>query len=237
MKNTLKIVRIHNELLGTYGDQGNAEVLQFRAKARSIEAHVVDVSYLEDLPIDGDIYLMGGAEDSAQLLSLEALQRDQNLQLALNNGAVLLAVCAGFQIIGNSFEAAGRRMPGLGLLDVESISGGSMGRKRFVGDVKIESEIVGCELTGFENHAGYTTLGVDVKPLGRVIVGNGNGDGKFDGATKGNIYGTYLHGPVLARNPEFADFLLSRAMGKEIAPFEDLLATKYAIWRRKVIRK
>jgi len=236
MSKSLKIVRIHNELLGTYGDQGNADVLAFRAKARFVEARVLDVSYLDVMPTDGDIYLMGGAEDAAQLLSLEALRRDNNLRVALDRGAVLLAICAGFQIIGNSFEASGKKVAGLGLLNIDSASGANIGKKRFVGDIKIKSEVVGCELTGYENHAGYTTLGVGVQPLGSVIVGHGNGDDKYDGAVSGNIFGTYLHGPVLARNPEFADLLLSRALGESFAPFNDPLATQYAEWRRKVTK-
>ena len=236
MSTSLKIVRIHNELLGTYGDQGNADVLSFRAKARSVEAGVLDVSYLDVMPTDGDIYLMGGAEDAAQLLSLEALQRDNNLQVAVERRAVLLAICAGFQIIGNSFEASGKKVAGLGLLNIDSASGANIGKKRFVGDIKIKSEVVGCELTGFENHAGYTTLAAGVQPLGSVTVGHGNGDDKYDGAVSGNIFGTYLHGPVLARNPEFADLLLSRALGEPLEPFNDHLATQYAEWRRKVTK-
>jgi len=236
MSTSLKIVRIHNELLGTYGDQGNAVVLAFRAKARSVEAGVLDVSYLDVMPTDGDIYLMGGAEDAAQLLSLEALQRDNNLQAALERGAVLLAICAGFQIVGNTFEASGKKVAGLGLLHVDSASGANIGKKRFVGDIKIKSDVVGCELTGFENHAGYTTLAEGVQPLGSVVAGHGNGDDKYDGAVSGNIFGTYLHGPVLARNPEFADLLLSRALGEPLEPFNDPLATQYAEWRRKVTK-
>ena len=236
MSKSLNFVRIHNELLGTYGDQGNADVLAFRAKARSIDARVHDVSYLDVIPTDGDIYLMGGAEDAAQLLSLEALQRDNNVQAALERGAVLLAICAGFQIIGNSFEASGKKVAGLGLLNIDSASGANIGKKRFVGDIKINSDVVGCELTGFENHAGYTTLGQGVQSLGSVVVGHGNGDDKNDGAVSGNIFGTYLHGPVLARNPEFADLLLSRALGEPLEPFNDPLAIKYAEWRRKVTK-
>ena len=236
MSKSLKIVRIHNELLGTYGDQGNADVLAFRAKARAIGARVIEVSYLDVMPTDGDIYLMGGAEDAAQLLSLEALQRDNNLQTALDRGAVLLAICAGFQIIGKSFEVSSKKVTGLGLLNVDSTSGTNIGKKRFVGDIKIRSEVVGCKLTGFENHAGYTILGAGVQPLGSVIVGHGNGDDKNDGAVSGNIFGTYLHGPVLARNPEFADLLLSRAVGEALEPYEDSLATRYSQFCSNVIK-
>ena len=138
----IKIVRIHNELLGTYGDQGNAEVLSFRAKFHGITTTIVDVNYNDSLPTNGDIYLLGGAEDAAQLLSLEALRRDDNLEvlnLAIERGAVILAVCAGFQIIGNKFWANGQEVNGLGLLDVVS----TPGDKRLVGDIKTISTVLG----------------------------------------------------------------------------------------------
>jgi len=230
----IKIVRIHNELLGTYGDQGNAEVLEFRAKFHGITANIVDVSYNDDLPTNGDIYLLGGAEDAAQLLSLEALQRGDNLgilQMAIERGAVILAVCAGFQIIGNRFVANGQEVDGLGLLDVTSVPSD----KRFVGDIKTTSSVLGFGLTGFENHMGRTILGPTAQAFGKVITGHGNGDSKYDGAVSGNIFGTYMHGPILARNPEFADLLLTRATGRKYAQITDPLALKYATWRRKVI--
>ena len=230
----IKIVRIHNELLGTYGDQGNAEVLEFRAKFHGITANIVDVTYNDDLPTNGDIYLLGGAEDAAQLLSLEALQRGDNLSIlhmAIERGAVILAVCAGFQIIGNRFVANGQEVDGLGLLDVTSVPGD----KRFVGDIKTTSSVLGFELTGFENHMGRTILGPTAQAFGKVITGHGNGDSKYDGAVDGNIFGTYMHGPILARNPEFADLLLTRATGRKYAQITDPLALKYATWRRKVI--
>ena len=137
----IKIVRIHNELLGTYGDQGNAEVLAFRAKFHGITANIVDVTYNDELPTNGDIYLLGGAEDAAQLLSLEALQRGDNLStlhMAIERGAVILAVCAGFQIIGNKFVANNQEVDGLGLLDVISVPGD----KRFVGDIPIRTAVL-----------------------------------------------------------------------------------------------
>jgi lipid II isoglutaminyl synthase (glutamine-hydrolysing) len=230
----IKIVRIHNELLGTYGDQGNAEVLAFRAKFHGITANIVDVTYNDDLPTNGDIYLLGGAEDAAQLLSLEALQRGDNLStlhMAIERGAVILAVCAGFQIIGNKFFANGQEVDGLGLLDVISVPGD----KRLVGDIKTTSSVLGFELTGFENHMGRTILGPTAQAFGKVITGHGNGDSKYDGAVNGNIFGTYMHGPILARNPEFADLLLTRATGRKYAQITDPLALKYATWRRKVI--
>ena len=229
----INVVRIHNELLGTYGDRGNAEVLEFRGRYLGITANILDVTYKDSIPTNGDIYLLGGAEDAAQILSLEALKRDEEtINLVLERGAVFLAVCAGFQILGNSFYADGKEFKGLGLLDVDS----TPGDKRYVGDIKTEFTGMDFDLTGFENHAGKTVLGPNATPLGRVKVGNGNGDGKFDGAISGNIFGTYLHGPILARNPEFADLLLNRAIGRKFTTFEDPVATKYATWRRRVTK-
>ena len=154
------------------------------------------------------------------------------MQGAIERGAVVLAVCAGFQIIGNSFWANGQEVEGLGLLDVKSVPG----KKRFVGDVKSKSTVLGLELTGFENHAGKTILGNNAKPFAKVSIGHGNGDGKYDGAVDGNVFGTYMHGPILARNPEFADLLLTRATGRKYSQISDPLATQYATWRRKVTK-
>jgi CobQ-like glutamine amidotransferase family enzyme len=228
----LEIIRIHNELMGTYGDRGNADILKFRASIAGIRSSVTDISYSQVIPRTADIYLLGGAEDAAQVLSHAALAKSKALNSAVAKGAVVLAVCAGFQIIGNSFVANDERYSGLGLLDVQT----SAGKKRLVGDIAIESEFFDANLTGFENHSGITTLGKSVMPLGKVIVGNGNGAGDVDGAVFGNVFGTYLHGPVLARNPEFADLLLERAAGEPIKVVRDELADRYAKWRRAAIK-
>ena len=224
----LKIVRIHNELLGTYGDRGNADVLAYRAGFNGIVAHIVDVSFRDSLPTDGDMYLLGGAEDAAQVLSCEALKGFDFSE------KVVLAVCAGFQIIGKSYYAHGVEQTGLGLIDMETIPG----TQRYVGDIKISSDVVGADLTGFENHGGQTLVNFnnEITPLGRVITGHGNGSTGVDGAVVGNIFGTYLHGPVLARNPEFADLLLERAVGHVLPRVSDPLADEYAQWRRAAIK-
>ena len=228
----LEIIRIHNELMGTYGDRGNADILKFRASIAGIRSSVTDISYSQVIPRTADIYLLGGAEDAAQVLSHAALAKSKALNSAVAKGAVVLAVCAGFQIIGNSFVANDERYSGLGLLDVQT----SAGKKRLVGDIAIESEFFDANLTGFENHSGITTLGKSVMPLGKVVVGNGNGVADVDGAVFGNVFGTYLHGPVLARNPEFADLLLERAAGEPIKVVRDELADRYAKWRRAAIK-
>jgi CobQ-like glutamine amidotransferase family enzyme len=228
----LEIIRIHNELMGTYGDRGNADVLKFRASIAGVKSRVTDISYRQVLPRTADIYLLGGAEDAAQALSYSALAKSKALNSVVTKGAVVLAVCAGFQIIGNSFVANDEKYSGLGLLDVNTIPG----KKRLVGDISIDSEFFDENLTGFENHSGVTTLGKSVMPFGKVIVGSGNGVGDVDGAVSGNIFGTYLHGSVLARNPEFADLLLERAVGEPIKVIHDQLADQYARWRRAAIK-
>ena len=228
----LEIIRIHNELLGTYGDRGNAEVLKFRAELRRIKARVIDVSYLDPLPRSGDIYLLGGAEDAAQLLSLTALRKGSHLAHAASKGAVILAVCAGFQIIGATYRTRDQEFEGLGLLDVTTVPGD----RRLVGDIAIRSPLFAEPMTGFENHSSLTYLGEGVQSFGTVIAGNGNGVAGLDGAMSINVFGTYLHGPVLARNPEFTDLLLERALGESISGVDDELADQYAKWRRAVIK-
>jgi len=226
----MKIIRIHNELLGTYGDRGNADVLAYRAGLAGISATVVDISYRDGIPHDGDIYLLGGAEDAAQILSCNALSGG-SLHGAVEKGAVVLAICAGFQILGKSFYANGEEQRGLGLLNVTTVPG----TQRYVGDIKIHSDLLGIDLTGFENHGGKTLLGAGAESFGSEIVGHGNGETGVDGAISGNIFGTYLHGPVLARNPEFADLLLSRAHGAPVKVV-DPLADHYAALRRSVVK-
>lgn len=228
----LEIIRIHNELLGTYGDRGNADVLKFRAALRKVKVKITDISYLEPLPRAGDIYLLGGAEDAAQLLSLTALRKGSVLARSAQKGAVVLAICAGFQILGSKYVTREEEVTGLGLLDVTTVPGD----RRLVGDIAIQTELFDFPLTGFENHSSVTTLGTEAKPFGRVIQGNGNGVSALDGAIANNVFGTYLHGPVLARNPEFADLLLERALGIPMARVDDELAQQYAKWRRTLVK-
>jgi len=228
----LEIIRIHNELLGTYGDRGNADVLAFRAKLAGVKTRITDIAYPDELPSDGDIYLLGGAEDAAQALSLEAMKKKMALNKAVKKGAVVLAICAGFQIVGTTYVSRDEKIAGLGLLDVDT----EPGNRRLVGDISVQTDFITPALTGFENHSGVTTLGSDAQPFGRVLVGNGNGDAGVDGAVAGNVFGTYLHGPVLARNPEFADLLLERATSTTLTVVNDELADRYAKWRRDVTK-
>jgi len=217
-ESALRIVWIYPDLLSTYGDQGNALILAYRAAARGHRVERIDVRSDQTVPMDADIYLIGGGEDRPQRLAAERLRRDPGLGRAADRGAAILAVCAGFQLLGHTFydEQEGV-LPGLGLIDATS----HRGTVRCVGEVVADPDpgltVGGASLptlTGFENHMGTTLLGPGVRALGTVRVGNGNGAGAgTDGAYVGKIAGTYLHGPVLARNPALADLLLGWADG------------------------
>jgi CobQ-like glutamine amidotransferase family enzyme len=210
----LRVAVVFPDLLGTYGDGGNGLILARRAEWRGHRTELLQA--VSDRPVpDADLYCLGGGEDGPQVRAARTLIDDGTLAARVEDGAVVLAVCAGFQIVGRSFPGAdGAAHEGLGLLDMETVKGQG---PRAVGEVVAEP--VGLPelavLTGFENHGGRTTLGPGTVALGQVSHGVGNGDGG-EGAVSGRVVGTYLHGPVLARNPGLADLLLSWALGVEV---------------------
>ena len=231
----LTIVRLYHDLLGTYGDQGNAEILIHRAKARNLDVELVEVTPGMAVPRSADIYLLGGGEDGPQSAALEMLKSDGGLNYAAAGGATVLAICAGFQIIGSALpDANGQMTSGLGLVDAETIYDSS---PRSVGELVIEPNRGGLPiLTGFENHQGLTRLGKDMPPLGLVRSGVGNGFNKQEGVWHGNVFGSYMHGPVLARNPELADAVLQSAVGP-MPEFEDHFAEAFAQERRNTLTR
>lgn len=216
----LDVVLVYPELLGTYGDRGNATALAHRGRARAIDVRVLETGLHEPVPRQGDIYLIGGGEDAAMLLAWNHLNRDRALVSAIAAGAACLGVCAGYQLLAQDFTGPdGTTREGLGVLDVSSrrLTG-----DRAVGEVLAES--TGAPdlgfLTGFENHQGDARLGPDACPLGRLVRGRGNGDRRTEGAVQGNVVGTYLHGPALVRNDGLADHLLRVAVG-DLPPMID----------------
>jgi lipid II isoglutaminyl synthase (glutamine-hydrolysing) len=214
----LVIVHVYPDLLGTYGDRGNVLALVHRAAARGVAARVIDVPVEKALPSDGDIYVLGGGEDSAQLLAARSLLADRGAHRVLGRRPCL-AVCAGFQILARRFEDAdGRPQPGLGVLDVTC----ARLEARAVGEIVTEPEDLPDvpTLTGYENHRGTAVLGSQARPLGRLVAGIGNGCRRWEGAVQGRTLATYLHGPVLVRNPALADHLLTWVMG-ELPAFDD----------------
>ncbi|WP_239331690.1 type 1 glutamine amidotransferase [Frankia sp. CiP3] len=217
-----RIALIYPELLGTYGDGGNAVVLAQRLRWRGLAAEVIDVPAGEVVPGGCDIYLLGGGEDAPQVLAADGLRRSTSLLRAVNEGAVVLAVCAGYQVIGASFPAGDGVHDGLGLVDVETRRSFDPADQpappRVVGDIVVEptSDLGLPVLLGYENHAGRTRrlAGGRGRPLGVVRKGVGNGTiDQTDGIVDHHVIGTYLHGPVLAQNPALADLLLSWVHG------------------------
>jgi lipid II isoglutaminyl synthase (glutamine-hydrolysing) len=228
MSGPLRVAVVFPDLLGTYGDGGNGLILTRRAQWRGHDAELLQAPSDHPLP-EADIYCLGGGEDGPQVRAARTLSDDGMLNRRVCEGAVVLAVCAGFQVVGRSFPGAdGEPHEGVGLLDIETVKGTG---PRAVGEVVSEAATdrgaPGLPtLTGFENHGGRTTLGADAAPLAHVTagVGNGGGDGT-EGALAGRIVGTYLHGPVLARNPALADLLLGWALGgAELGPLDDAAA-------------
>ncbi|MDN5569748.1 MAG: glutamine amidotransferase [Propionibacteriaceae bacterium] len=221
MTDPVKIVLVYQSLLGIYGDQGNSLVLAQRLRWRGLDAEVVRVEPGQPLPPDGAIYLLGGGEDNAQTTAVRELTKDGSLFSAVDAGAVLFAVCAGYQICGQTFTIGetDEVREGLGLLDVTT----RRGENRAVGEILTRwTKPDGTEsiLSGFENHGGYTRLGPDATPLARVERGIGNAGDGTEGAVAGRVIGTYPHGPVLARNPELADHLLELALDRPLEPLD-----------------
>jgi CobQ-like glutamine amidotransferase family enzyme len=207
----LRLVWVYPDLLSTYGDRGNVLLLERRARLRGIPVEVVEVNSDQRVRRDGDVYLMGGGEDLPQTLATRRLLADRGLHEAASRGAVVFAVCAGYQMLGMEFGGADDApVEGLGLLDIRS----GRGERRSVGEIvaDVDPGLNVGRLTGFENHQGVTRLGPRVRPLATAVLGTGNGDGT-EGAYAGRVLGTYLHGPALVRNPNLADLLLYWAAG------------------------
>lgn len=207
------------DIMGTYGDGGNATVLRQRLRLRGIAAEIIEITLDDPVPDSLDLYTLGGAEDYAQRLATTHLIRHPGLQRAAGRGAPVLAICAAIQVLGHWYEtSAGERVDGVGLLDLTT----SPQPSRTIGELVTSPLPSGltAPLTGFENHRGGTVLGTSAAPLGVVKRGAGNrlGDG-VDGAVQGSVFATYMHGPCLARNPEFADLLLGTVVG-ELAPLD-----------------
>jgi CobQ-like glutamine amidotransferase family enzyme len=235
MSRSLRVAVVYPDLLGTYGDGGNGLILARRAEWRGLAVELLQAPSDASLP-EADIYCLGGGEDGPQVRAARTLLDDGVLARRVAQGAVVLAVCAGFQVAGESFPGAeGQPHEGLALLPVTTAK---VALPRAVGEVVAEP--VGIEgldtLTGFENHGGRTTLNEGAQPLATVVRGVGNGDGR-EGAVAGRVLGTYLHGPVLARNPSLADLLLSWALdGETLAPLDDRAAESLRLERLDAAR-
>ena len=218
----IRIGHLLPELMNIYADRGNVECLAQRCRWRGLEAEVVKLNAGRAFaPDEVDIILIGGGQDRQQILASQALQQSTGdaLRACVDDGAVVLAVCGGYQLMGRSYrDASGALLPGVGLLDVETVHPGPQ-VPRCIGNVaaRWRDQV----LVGFENHGGRTYLGAGQAPLARVEYGHGNnsGDGT-EGAQSGNVFGTYLHGSLLPKNPAFADHLLACALARRGRPDE-----------------
>jgi CobQ-like glutamine amidotransferase family enzyme len=217
----MKIVvgHLYPDYLNIYADRGNIAVLARRAAWRGHELDVRAVSVREPVrPGEHDLLYVGGGQDREQALVADDLSaKAESVREAVAGGAALLAVCGGYQLLGRSYrDLRGADLPGIGLFPLETVAGA----RRMIGDVLLECELepgVRRTLAGFENHAGRTYLDEGAEPLGRVVAGFGNdGESGWEGCRVGRAVGTYLHGPLLPRNPWFADWLLAQALAHRL---------------------
>jgi lipid II isoglutaminyl synthase (glutamine-hydrolysing) len=240
-ESTVDIGLLLPDVLGTYSDAGNATILAQRLRWRGIPAEIHRIT-ARDVPLAScAVYVLGGGEDTAQIFAADWLRRHHELCRAMQTSAVTLAVCAGLQVLGASLtDSRGQHYLGVELLDIIT----TPGHRRAVGEVVSTCTIADLgALTGFENHRGVTSLGPDTAPLGRVVTGTGNGTSshtghRSEGVRTDRVIGTYLHGPVLARNPALADHILQQVTGQALPPLDlpDQAALRHTYLRGRLAR-
>jgi CobQ-like glutamine amidotransferase family enzyme len=222
----LTLVHLYPRELNIYGDTGNVLVLCKRLQWRGLDAEVVRVQVGDPLPAGTDILLGGGGQDAAQgEIGRDFVSRGPELRAMADDGVVMLTICGSYQLLGHHFLTKdGRTITGVGVLDLTTTGSD----QRLIGNNTIDTPW--GRLVGFENHSGLTELGAGVQPLGRTEPGRGNnGSDRTEGAVRDNVFGSYLHGPVLAKSPRFADELLRRALARrgedtDLEPLDDSLA-------------
>jgi lipid II isoglutaminyl synthase (glutamine-hydrolysing) len=229
MSMTFTIGWLYPSKMNIYGDRGNVIALKQRAAWRGLCARVVEINIGDPIPDDIDVFFFGGGQDEQQVAVSRDLQgaKGEAIKTAVENGAGLLAVCGGYQLLGHEYRPhATDPLPGIGLFDVVSVAG----PERFIGNVVVESQW--GDLVGFENHSGLTHLGVGQPPMGKVKVGRGNnGSDGAEGAIYKNAIGCYLHGSLLPKNPAVTDWLIEQSLRRRdpnftLAPLAD--ATEHA---------
>lgn len=209
--------------MSTYGDRGNILTLIKRCEWRGIKTEVVEIDLKEKIDSKNiDFYFFGGGQDVAQIEVAKDLKKFKKkaLQEAAGLNATFLSICGGYQLLGQYYRLPdGSELEGVGILDIFTVAGD----KRMIGNIVIESNVSIPEkkLVGFENHSGKTYIGKEALQLGRVIIGNGNnGEDRTEGAVQKNVFGCYLHGPLLPKNPKFADFLIEKAIQRQNKNFK-----------------
>jgi CobQ-like glutamine amidotransferase family enzyme len=222
------VCALYPDLMNIYADRGNLLLLERRCRWRGLDFSLTAAGLGDPLDPEGaDLYYIGGGQDRDQrlcALDLVEVKRDA-LHAAAGRGAVILAVCGGYQLLGRSYQLGDEVLPGVELVDAVTVRAEG---PRLIGNVAIEVELEPGHprvLAGFENHGGRTRLGPATEPLGRVLSGHGNnGEDGYEGVRKGNVIGTYLHGPLLPKNAWFADWLIQAALGlPALEPLDDEL--------------
>ena len=209
----LKIGHLYPNQMNLYGDMGNIIALKKRAQWHGLETEVVALCEgVTFSATDFDLLFFGGGQDREQkIIANDLVQVKKNsFYDAVTAGVVVLAICGGYQLLGESFKISEREiLPGIGIFDTWTVAG----NKRLIGNVVMQTELFTKTLVGFENHSGQTFLKPTAKPLGRIIAGHGNnGEDQQEGCYTQNAFGTYLHGSLLPKNPHFTDFLLQLAL-------------------------
>jgi CobQ-like glutamine amidotransferase family enzyme len=224
MARTLRVCSLYPELMNIYADRGNIAVLRARCEWRGLGFRLASASVGESVdPGAHELFYMGGGQDRDQVAvarDMVETKRDA-LHAAAGREAVVLAVCGGYQLLGSSYQMGDEELPGVGLVDLRTVREPG---PRLIGNCAIEADMgTGPRvIAGFENHGGRTYLGDGERPLGRVLSGHGNnGADGFEGVHRGNVIGTYLHGPLLPKNVWLADRLIELALGIELQPLDD----------------
>ncbi len=216
----IKILHLFPDLLNLYGDKGNIECMRKRLMWRGIETEVV--SYTSDGGGDlsnADIVFIGGGSDREQKIVCDKLLKHKDaIKEYVENDGVLVAVCGGYQLLGKYYKMADETIEGLDILDIYT----EQGKDRLIGNIVLKSDITGNEIVGFENHGGRTYIG-NHTPLGEVVTGRGNDEKSgYEGVVYKNVVATYLHGPLLPKNPKLCDYILTNALKKKYPEFEGL---------------
>ena len=221
----LRVAHLYPELLNLYGDSGNVLVLRKRMEWRGIACEVHEV-HMGERPTFGDadlVFVGGGSDRDQRTVAGELRAAGGELASFVEDDGVLLAVCGGYQLLGHSYLMGDEEVRGLSLVDLYT----DRGSPRLIGNVVVESRISGQPVVGYENHGGRTHLGAGVEPLGRVLHGHGNdGESGYEGCLYRNVVGTYVHGPLLPKNPGVADWLIARALERrygvaDLEPLDD----------------
>lgn len=237
----VKILHLYPDLLNLYGDKGNIECMRKRLVWRGIDAEVVTYTSLDnglDLS-DIDIVFIGGGSDREQkIVCNKLLEHKKKLKAYVEDNGVLVAVCGGYQLLGKYYKLKDETIEGLDILDIFT----EQGKKRLIGNIVLKSDIIDEEIVGFENHGGRTYIGKHT-PLGKVVYGYGNEEKTgYEGVVYKNVIATYLHGPLLPKNPALCDYILTNALRRKgkgvlcLEPLEDALektANEYIVNRFK----